>query len=377
MSAKGDTEISSEKLVDGKLIGQEKRRKWQAKQENKAKRQKKEEQWEQLLSQYGATRVYQNDVQSLNESTLTTNAKLIRPYLDLQDGGARKSVQGDSSTSESLFIAEGTETVRLLIQQSTQNEDAIEIVSIFVKPSVLFEPPVSLLTNVKEAGANCDDSRPPWSILVGDEETLSSVAGFHIARGALACGVVPDRDEAWLLDYYLPKLQQDTATKNGGLRLLALDGISDTANLGSMIRCASAFGVRAIIMSRDCCDAWYRRSVRVSMGHVFLIPIVRVDNLGVTIQRLSSSREPFSVTSYAAVIDTNADLILEDVKPGTIPNSWCCVMGNEANGISKHVIKACNHTIRIGMTLGVDSLSVPIATGILLHGLQEKELASK
>ena len=154
------------------------------------------------------------------------------------------------------------------------------------------------------------------------------------------------------------------------LRLLALDGISDAANMGSMIRCAAAFGIDALVLSRDCCDPWYRRSVRVSMGHIFHVPVVRVDDLSCTLCRLSSSN---NITSYAAVIDQDADCILERMERGQVPRSWCCVMGNEANGISKAVVQACNHRLRIEMVDGVDSLSVPIATGILLHGLKERE----
>ena len=59
---------------------------------------------------------------------------------------------------------------------------------------------------------------------------------------------------------------------------------------------------------------------------------------------------------------------------GSVPRHWCCVMGNEGNGISSAVLDACTHSIRIDMEQGVDSLSVPIATGILLHGLKEREV---
>jgi tRNA G18 (ribose-2'-O)-methylase SpoU len=48
-------------------------------------------------------------------------------------------------------------------------------------------------------------------------------------------------------------------------------------------------------------------------------------------------------------------------------------VGSEANGISPSVIQACDSTLRIDMAIGVDSLSVPIATGILLNGLRERE----
>lgn len=51
------------------------------------------------------------------------------------------------------------------------------------------------------------------------------------------------------------------------------------------------------------------------------------------------------------------------------------MVGNESQGISPPVLNACEHRIRIGMQDGVDSLSVPVATGILLHGLMERERA--
>lgn len=71
-----------------------------------------------------------------------------------------------------------------------------------------------------------------------------------------------------------------------------------------------------------------------------------------------------------AASDTNA-IFFQCI--GTVSNRWCCVMGNEANGITSDVVATCRHSIRIDMELGVDSLSVPIATGILLHGIRERE----
>jgi tRNA G18 (ribose-2'-O)-methylase SpoU len=125
-----------------------------------------------------------------------------------------------------------------------------------------------------------------------------------------------------------------------------------------------------MILSSDCCDAWYRRSVRVSMGYIFCVPVIRVNDLAGTLVHL---REAVSCVSFAAVIDPDADLVLENMSRGEVPRSWCCVMGNEGNGISKSVVLACCYRLRIGMSDTVDSLSVPIATGILLHGLRERE----
>jgi tRNA G18 (ribose-2'-O)-methylase SpoU len=55
---------------------------------------------------------------------------------------------------------------------------------------------------------------------------------------------------------------------------------------------------------------------------------------------------------------------------------WCCVLGNEGNGISSKVINACKYRIRIGMSETVDSLSVGVAGGILLHNIREREATS-
>ena len=73
----------------------------------------------------------------------------------------------------------------------------------------------------------------------------------------------------------------------------------------------------------------------------------------------------------------DAELILEKLVKNEVPSSWCCVMGNEGSGISKKVAEACTTRLRISMVSGVDSLSVPIATGILLHGLIERTKRNK
>lgn len=72
-------------------------------------------------------------------------------------------------------------------------------------------------------------------------------------------------------------------------RVLAIDTTYDAANLGGMIRSASAFGVDALLLSDDSCDAWYRRSVRVSMGHIFRVPVVRCTDLAATLRELQET----------------------------------------------------------------------------------------
>ena len=389
MTQKGSGNIGlARTMADGRQTREKKRKRWEAKQARLQETKSREAQRETWMNEnaHYCSHVRSDDVARAKTLGMTLGANgegsscslvaLLRPYINLKVGPKRV----ESAPDETLFIAEGTETVRLLIQQSGRR-DSVRVKSIFVKPATLFDEPVKLLRDIERASECCssrnrakgssaedtaevsmDRSRPPFHLLVGKEEVMSEVAGFNIARGALACGVVPRRDETWLDEFLSNKTN---------IRLLALDGVSDSANMGAMIRCAAAFGIDAMILSRDCCDAWYRRSVRVSMGHIFHVPVVRVADLASTLCRLAVS--PVRIKSYAAVIDRDADLILEEIRRGDISYSWCCVMGNESNGISQPVLQACTHRLRINMVTGVDSLSVSIAAGILLHGLRERE----
>jgi tRNA G18 (ribose-2'-O)-methylase SpoU len=347
---------------------------WEAKQARKKAEAKKESLREKWIQDHGnfAFLVSENDVENVpSKSSFKSDDSLahaLAPYFDVQEKTSNDSAS--KSCVERLFIAEGTATIRILIQQSTHHESPIQLNSIFVKPCLLFDDPVHLLADVQDAmkrsreQGSDNEHHPGFQVLVGSESVLSKVAGFHIARGSLACGVVPkDRDEEWLTTFLRKKLIE----KRESARILALDGICDNSNLGSMIRCASAFGVDVIVLSHDTCDCWYRRTIRVSMGHIFKVPIVRVKNLAAEIKKWSE----LNVTSYAAVLET--DNLLTDIKHGTVPPSWCCVMGNEGNGISAVVRNAATQHIRIHIESGVDSLSVPIATGILLNGLRERE----
>ncbi len=368
-------------LVDVNKAREEKRRKWELKQARKQEIQQKETSrisWVKQNEQF-ASWVTEVEAETIHHrGTLPPRIEiLLAPYVDIQDSSkATKSVVGKQDCDERLFVAEGTETIRLLIQQTSEERGnglrPIMLKSIFVKQSILFEDPVNLLLdvmNVKNTRmVNGEDgSHPGFHVLVGSEAALSKVAGFQISRGALACGVIPnDCDQTWLEGLIGSRMCEQGSKK---LRLLALDGICDTANLGSMIRCASAFGIDAIVLSKDTCEAWYRKSIRTSMGHIFRVPVVRVDNLSHTIQTWQFSYT--GLHSFAAVIDT--DCLLHSRQRGEVPSSWCCVMGNEGNGISKAVADVCTQRIRIDMERHVDSLSVPIACGILLHGLRERE----
>lgn len=315
----------------------------------------------------------------LQKNTQTVLSQLLCPYYNLQQHDRKQGtatagkiafMKDFESGDQQYFIAEGTETIRLLIkeldyQKQKQLEDKvmydnkfslqlIQIQSIFVKSTLLFNEPVRILNDIESLQRTCflskawssdennddDCSRnhvqpqqlqpPPFHVLVGTEDVMSTIAGFPISRGVLACGIIPTKyNEEWMFGYIQQQLQRQhpfsyksndktNCKDKNSIRILALDGICDTSNLGSIIRTCSAFGITCMLISSNSCDPWYRQSVRVSMGHVVRIPCIRVKQLSKTIQQLLND---YSIQSYAAVATTNhSTLQLDELQQGNLHN---------------------------------------------------------
>ena len=98
--------------------------------------------------------------------------------------------------------------------------------------------------------------------------------------------------------------------------------IANTENMGSLIRACAAFGADALVLGERRCDPYFRQSVRVSMGTVFSLPIVRSENL---LKDLDDLRERHAVQTIAAVVDERAEN-LSDLK---VTNRMAAVFGNE------------------------------------------------
>ena len=343
--------------ADGNLLRDEKRVKWESKQARMRQIEAIDAERDSWIEENKdlCQRLTIEDVRNVrNNQAPQPLVEHLIPYFDLK-------VQNQSLNQicRDRFIAEGAETVKLLLQQiGKRRENGLShviILSILVKPGTFFGDPVNLLKDFTA----CNVHLKP-KVFLADDTVFSEIAGFPVARGAMACGIPLRVDEHMLLETLTPNVPD--------LRILALDGIANMANMGSIIRCAAAFGIHAMVLSKDCCDPWYRRSVRVSMGYVSKVPIMRLqrDDMKSVIRKFREK----GIVSYAAVID--ADLLLENLNKGDVAKSWCCVLGNEANGIKLEVLGECSHRLRIGMKEGVDSLSVSVAAGILLHGLVEK-----
>ena len=264
-------------------------------------------------------------------------------YRDLKDDKA--------ASRAGLCIVEGPETIKMLLRSE------LEVASVFVKPTVFVKLAPELAERQRRTGRAVD-------VLTAPHQLMAQVVGYGLNRGALAAGVVPTgRDLPWLRRTVLRESEPSW-------RILAIDTTYDPANLGGMIRSASAFGIDAVLLSADSVDAWYRRAVRVSMGHVFRVPVVRCADLAATLAQLEAEA---GCVSYAAVIDADAQRLGAGgfARP---PPRWCVVFGNEDTGVGEGVRRLCGERrVRINMARGVDSLNIGVAAGILLHWFAEHD----
>jgi TrmH family RNA methyltransferase len=148
---------------------------------------------------------------------------------------------------------------------------------------------------------------------------------------------------------------QTTATSFGGVLVLALDGVQDPGNLGTIIRIADWFGIETIICSEDTADAWNPKVIQATMGSIARVNIIYTNLLDF----LDTLPPDFPI--YGTLLDG------ENIYTQPLSEEGLIIMGNEGNGISEAVRTKINRKLLIpdfhqGET--ADSLNVAIATAI-------------
>ena len=146
--------------------------------------------------------------------------------------------------------------------------------------------------------------------------------------------------------------------------ILALDGIQDPGNLGTIIRTADSANLKQIIVSKNTVDAYSPKVIRSTMGAIYRVNIIEVENLEVTLKDLQKYDFKVVVTS----LDTNNSIY--DISY----NKSIVVIGNEANGVSKEVQELANEKVKIPMLGKTESLNAAVATGIMIYEYVRKIL---
>lgn len=181
-------------------------------------------------------------------------------------------------------------------------------------------------------------------VFVGPQDLLEGVTGFPIHRGVIAsAGRLPLPDPVDLVA--------------AARRVLVVEAVNDHENLGSLFRNAAAFGVDAVLLDPRCADPLYRRSVRVSLGHVLRVPWTRIGPL----------RESLPLLRQAGMrtlaLTPAGSRSARDVDP---EQRLAWLVGAEGPGLEAATLSAADEQVRIPIAPGVDSLNVATAAAVAL-----------
>ncbi len=248
----------------------------------------------------------------------------------------RSLKQTNLTRDSGRFIAEG----KLVVERLLASRYAVDSV-------LLSEHRLPLWEQLPRSGD------PP--VYVVSEETACQLLGFHFHAGVLACGLRGPRPTVQDLLPLLPAAEPHL--------LVACPHMTDPDNLGSLIRVARALGVGGMLLGHGCCDPFSRRTLRVSMGNAFELPIVESRDLAGDLLCL---RREHGFTVTATVVDPESQP-LHQVR--RVPRD-VLLLGNEAHGLDSRWRSLCDREVTIPMSTGVDSLNVTLAAGICLHWLR-------
>ncbi|HUC15345.1 MAG TPA: RNA methyltransferase [Acidimicrobiales bacterium] len=251
----------------------------------------------------------------------------VVPYRDLKDSALRRSAE----LAGGVFVVEG-----LLALQA-----------VLASPY----PLRSLLVLRRRLEALQDLALPAGlPVYVADEDVMAATTGYNVHRGLLGlAGRLPGRSPADLLAHLASRV------------VMVVEGVNDQENLGAIFRNAAAFGAGAVLLDPTCADPLYRRSVRVSLGHVLRVPFARLSPWPASLELVRK----WGFVPLALTPSSQAERI-EVVSAELQGSRVALVVGGEGHGLSVPVLAMCR-AVRIAMAGGVDSINVAAATAVALH----------
>ena len=152
-----------------------------------------------------------------------------------------------------------------------------------------------------------------------------------------------------------------------GGRLVALDGVQDPGNVGTIIRTADAAGLEGVILSSQCADAFSPKVLRATMGSIFRMAIEVTDDLPARLTALRGSG--FSILSS----QLDGPPFYERAPVG---DRYVLVIGSEGNGVTDEVKAVATHRVKLPMRGGAESLNAAVAAGIMMYDLT-RELSAE
>lgn len=258
---------------------------------------------------------------------ITTVTDLNHPALDVYARLTEAQLLNRLQPEKGIFIAESPKVIRTALTAG-------------------FEP-ISLLCESRHISGDAADiiaACPTLPVYTGSRELLSKLTGYTLTRGVL-CAM------------RRPILKSPEQVCEKARRVCIIHQVSDTTNIGAIFRSAAALGIDAVLLSPGTCDPLYRRSVRVSMGSVFLVPWtwLKTDSINDELHTLGFR------TAALALTDNSIGLTHPALRREP---RLALILGTEGDGLPLQVISEADYTIRIPMAHSVDSLNVAAASAV-------------
>lgn len=263
----------------------------------------------------------------------------LSDYLGLTDVARRSRHEPGMG----IYIAESETVIRIAVEAGHQ-------VKSMLMAERWLEPLADLLPSIE--GAETDRV----SVFIADYDLLEQVTGFNVHRGALAA---MHRPALVSLDSLL-----DSLAGIASPRIAILDGLVNHTNVGAIFRSAAALGADAVLISPQCADPLYRRSIRVSMGTVFQVPWTRFDSW--SLLRSALVARGYEVVGLA-LGETSQSI---EMYANSCSSRLAMVLGTEGSGISEEALGICDALVQIPMRGDVDSLNVAAASAVAFWALR-------
>ena len=228
------------------------------------------------------------------------------------------------NAEQGMFIAESPKVIRVALSAG-------------YKPTALLCERKHISGDAADIVARCQDI----PVYTGERELLSQLTGYTLTRGVLSAMRRPQ-----------PKTVAEVC--RDARRIVVIDGVVDTTNIGAIFRSAAALGIDAVLLTPTSCDPLNRRAVRVSMGSVFLVPWTWLDSYS-TLHDLGFKTAAMALTDDSVSLD-DPRLKAEE--------RLAIIMGTEGDGLPQQTIAEADYVVRIPMKHQVDSLNVAAAAAV-------------
>ena len=258
---------------------------------------------------------------------------LSQPGVDVFGKLTEAQLRSRLEPDKGLFIAESPKVINVALSAGYQ--------------------PVSILCERRHISGDAADIIARCGdipVYTGERELLSRLTGYTLTRGVL-CAM------------RRPGLLSVESICSEARRVVVIDGVVDSTNVGAIFRSAAALGIDGVLLTPASCDPLNRRSVRVSMGSVFLVPWTVLNEPVESLARYGFRTAAMALTDKSISIDA------PELK--TVPK-LAIIMGTEGDGLAPDTIAAADYVVRIPMSHNVDSLNVAAAAAVAFWELRAK-----